>query len=377
MRVGLVVFDDVDYGLDLANALDEAGVEVSLYLSLKHVALYLGSPDRPSERLFEVGLLPPACKVRTFRLPRMRDLGSIEVVRRIARAVRTDGVDVVHMLVGPGDLWMAVLSLLLRDAPVASTMIIPKPNVGEALPALVTMAIYRLLARGSDVVIVNGAAQVAEIRKTYGIPARRAAYVPLGPRTTAAKWAAGNGVEEPGTVLFFGAARPHKGLQYLVQAQPLITRCVPQARILVASRGEELKRCQRMMQDPSKFEIHEGFVPGDVVADYFQRACVVALPYLSASTSGILMTAYVFGKPVVATRVGCLPEYVEDGVTGLLVPPADVEKLAHAIIRILSDSVHRHQMGWNAQRRADEKRKIATQETLRAYERAIAIHDGA
>ncbi len=78
-----------------------------------------------------------------------------------------------------------------------------------------------------------------------------------------------------------------------------------------------------MIEDESKFEIHEGYVSGERMAALFQRASLVVLPYLSASTSGVLMTAYSFGKPVVATKVGCLPEYVEDNITGLLVDPAN------------------------------------------------------
>ena len=57
-----------------------------------------------------------------------------------------------------------------------------------------------------------------------------------------------------------------------------------------------------MIQDATRFEIHDGFIPSDAVCQLFQRASLVVLPYISASTSGILMTAYVFGKPVVTTR---------------------------------------------------------------------------
>ena len=162
-----------------------------------------------------------------------------------------------------------------------------------------------------------------------------------------------------------------------MQAQPLITARVPHARIMIASRGEDVKRCQEFMHDRNKFEVYEGFVPGDMTAAFFQRASLVALPYLSASTSGILMTAYVFGKPVVATRVGCLPEYVDEGVTGLLVSPGNVEQLADAIVRLLSDEVRRHEMGKHALRWAEENRKTVAIESVQAYKKAIALHNGA
>ncbi len=86
------------------------------------------------------------------------------------------------------------------------------------------------------------------------------------------------------------------------------------------------------------------------------------------------MTAYVFGKPVIATHVGCLPEYVVDGITGLLVPPADVEKLADAAVRLLSDDVTRLQMGQHSRLWAEKKQEEVAQGTLEAYEKAIALN---
>lgn len=67
------------------------------------------------------------------------------------------------------------------------------------------------------------------------------------------------------------------------------------------------------------------------------------------------MTAYVFKKPVVATTVGCIPEYVNNGITGLLVPPKDEEALANAIIKILSDDNLRKEMGENIEKMVDEE----------------------
>ena len=374
MHVGLISFVDIEYALDVANALNELGISVTLYLSHARTARVVGSPDRPVERLYELKLLPPACRVRLLHLPRMRDPRSFFLIRKLIRIIRNDEVDLIHILVGPGEIWLAVLACFLRSIPVVSTMIIPKPNVGEDLPAFVLLGVNKLLAYGSDLVIVNGEDQVGVVQKLYGLPASRVAYVPLNPRTTSVKWAEKRNFEESGTVLFFGRAHPHKGLEYLMRAQPIISHHVPHARIVISGYGWTLERCRQMIQDSSKFEIHEGFVPPDVMAALFERASLVALPYISASTSGVLLTAYGFGKPVVATSVGCLPEYVKDGVTGLLVPPCDVEKLADAIIRLLSDDVLRHRMGDNAAAWVYEQQENVALQTQWAYERVIAIH---
>lgn len=374
MHVGLINKCNIETALDRANALNEAGISVTLYLFHAATARHVGDPDQPVKRLYELELLPPECKVRLFMFPRMRDPRSFAVARRLGQAMRDDGVDVAHIMMGSGELWLAVLASLLRDIPVASTMIVPKPNVGDSFPAFVALAINKLLVYGSDAIIVNGAEQVALAKKLYHIPSTRIVHVPLGARTTAVKWSKRRNSEEPGTVLFFGSAHPHKGLDYLVQAMPIITRQVPDARIVISIQGEFLDHCRRMVPVSSRFEVHEGFVTGDVAAGFFERACLVALPYVSASTSGVLMDALTFGKPVVASSVGCLPEYVKDGVTGLLVPPSDVGKLAEAIVRLLSNNALRQRMGKNAKRWVHKEKKKITIQLISAYEKAVYMH---
>jgi len=377
MHVGLVVFGDIDYGLDLASLLHQAGLSVSLYASHKSVVTLTGRPNQPEKYIRESELLPPDVNLRLFRLPRMRDPRSLLVIRRLRQAMRDDRVDLAHILFGPAEIWVAFLANLLREMPVVSTMIVPKPNVGDRVPAPVQLAIGRLLAWGSDLIVVNGADQVELVQRLYGVPPARAEYVPLGARSTAARWPGPKNPEEPGTILFYGKVQPRKGLEHLVRAQPIIARHVPHARIIIAGQGEDLDRCRQLIEDSTGFEIHDGFAATGASKAFFERACVVALPYLSASTSGILATAHVFGKPVVATSVGCLPEYVEDGVTGLLVPPGDPEGLGRALVRLLQDDALRHGMGESAKRWVETVQKQVVADTLRAYEKARSQHSKA
>jgi len=374
MHVGLVARGDTAYTLDLANLLRETGLSISLYLSYEHTVGQVGTRDRPVERLYERGLLPSECPVHLVKPPRMRNPFSLVTYSRLIKTIRGEGVDVVHILAGPHELWLAVLACILHAIPVAGTMIVPRPNVGEGIPPFLSRLINKLLAYGSDMVIVNGEDQVKFVQNLYGVPADRIAFVPLNARTMPVKRPVQKNVDEPGTILFFGRAAPHKGLEYLVRAQPIVSRHVPHARFLISAHGEDLQRCQQMIEDTSKFDIHKGYASSEAMADLFQRASLVVLPYLSASTSGVLMRAYSFGKPVVATNVGSLPGYVKEGVTGLLVPPGNVEQLANAIIHLLSDDTLRHQMGKNAEAWVgNQQNEVATQ-THKVYERAIAIH---
>lgn len=104
MHVGLVSLTDIDYGLDLANALNDRGACVSLYMSRSHVARAVGSIEHPVERVYELGLLPPTVSLTLFQPPRMRDPRSFLVAVRLCKAMKRDGAEVAHILVGSGEL---------------------------------------------------------------------------------------------------------------------------------------------------------------------------------------------------------------------------------------------------------------------------------
>jgi glycosyltransferase involved in cell wall biosynthesis len=374
VHIGLMTRGDVAYALDLANEMiGLPGTSVTLYMCSAHVERYVGAQDRSVDRLYELGLLDPRCNVHLVKLARMRDPRSLFVYYRLARRMCTDGVDVVHVLVGPEEPWLGVLICLLRDLPVVSTMIVPVPNVGGAIPDFVTRVTYRLVAWGSDMVVVNGSAHVGLVRELYGVPEGHVTHVPLNVMARPCRVDEDSRAKSSGVVLFFGAARRHKGLEFLIRAQPEIVRHVPGAHIRILAHGEELERCRALIQDPTRCQIDEGYVSYHEMALAFEGAAVVVLPYLSAATSGVLMTALSYCKPVVATRVGCLPEYIEDGVTGLLVNPGNVEELAEAIVRLLSDEQLRRRMSAEIRRWLPQKQMGVSERMLETYQRAMLV----
>jgi len=373
MHIGIVSFTDVDSGLDLANALAELGFKITFYTSQSHAHLSVGDSQQPISKMYERGLLNSNVAVRLIQLSRMRDLHSFSVMKSVAKMIKDDGVDVAHILIGGGELWTAVLANMINWIPVVSTIIIPQPNVGEFPPPKIVTWINRLIAMGSDLIIVNGKDHLPIMKQVYNYPLEKVVYIPLGPRTVFLKWRSREDVAEAdGTILFLGRINKHKGLEYLIKAQPLITREIPSARIVVAGQGDDLDRCKTFIEDHQKIEIYDGFIKGEKVAEFFQKASVIAVPYITAATSGILMTAYVFGKPVVATRTGSLPEYVKDGITGYLVDPGSEQQLAEALIRVLADRDLRYQMGNNAKEWVQNELSWANiaDQTSTAYEKA-------
>lgn len=138
-------------------------------------------------------------------------------------------------------------------------------------------------------------------------------------------------------LLFFGFVRPYKGLEYAIQALPLVQRHYPDTHLLVVGEfwggKHQYLGYARNAGVLESLTIVDEYVPNEHVADYFALADVVVLPYVSATQSGVIQVAFNFGVPVITTRVGGLHEVVRDGHNGLVVPPQDEEALAAAIVR--------------------------------------------
>jgi len=147
--------------------------------------------------------------------------------------------------------------------------------------------------------------------------------------------------EDKKVILFFGFVREYKGLIYLIEALPAIRERLPDAMLLVVGdfhhdKEKYLLRIEELGVAPM-VEIRDGYIPDREVGKYFRAADLVALPYASATQSGIVQIAFGAGRPVVVTSVGGLPEVVEDGRTGFVVPPKNPAALADAVVRFFEE----------------------------------------
>jgi glycosyltransferase involved in cell wall biosynthesis len=143
-------------------------------------------------------------------------------------------------------------------------------------------------------------------------------------------------------ILFFGFVRPYKGLEYLIQALPLVLKERDVHLLVVGefwSSPEFYQRYAREFGVEQAITFVNRYVPNEALKPYFDRANVVALPYVSATQSAVVQLAFGFGKPVITTRVGGLHEVVQDGVNGLVVPPQDEAALAQALVRYFADDL--------------------------------------
>jgi glycosyltransferase involved in cell wall biosynthesis len=162
--------------------------------------------------------------------------------------------------------------------------------------------------------------------------------------------------EEPPHVLYVGRLSEEKGVLELVEA----ARGLP---LRVVGDGPLRDRV------PS-----EGFVPPAELGAWYERAAIVCAPSRREGYGVVVREAMAWGRPVVASAVGGLRDAVEDGVTGLLVPPGDVAALRAALERLLGDSALRGRLG--AAAREQVKRGFSFDAAAAAlasmYEEALA-----
>lgn len=142
-------------------------------------------------------------------------------------------------------------------------------------------------------------------------------------------------------LLFFGFVRPYKGLDVLLEAMVHLEKDDVQLSIVGEFWNGESEALKFIVDHEiaAKIEIVGRYVSNDEAAAYFTRCDVVVLPYHSATGSAVIPLAYHYGKPVIATRVGGVPDVVEDGITGTLVEPGSSSQLVRAIKDALSGAV--------------------------------------
>lgn len=150
------------------------------------------------------------------------------------------------------------------------------------------------------------------------------------------------GITDEKVIMFFGYIRPYKGLHILIDAMKIVKETM-KIRLLVCGEfyGDE-EKYRAQIKDAGIEEITtviSDYIPNEKVHIYFSAADVVVQPYISATQSAIAQIAYYFSSPVIATRVGALPEVIIHEKSGLIVPPNDPHALTDAILRFYNENM--------------------------------------
>jgi glycosyltransferase involved in cell wall biosynthesis len=159
---------------------------------------------------------------------------------------------------------------------------------------------------------------------------------------------------------------PYKGHSDFIQAAGIVAKEVPEAMFLLAGDGMLRSRIEAEIND---LRLADRFILTGLRHDMEKIMAGVDLVALTSIEEGfpnVVLEAMAAGKPVVATRVGGVPEAVEDGKTGLLVAPRNPESLGRALVRLLKNKSEAESMGRAARERV--KARFTISRMVRSYE---------
>ncbi len=145
-----------------------------------------------------------------------------------------------------------------------------------------------------------------------------------------------------------------KGIYYLIEAAKKLVENHPDIKFLIIGSGPLEKKLKENVNTLGLYNhvIFEKYYEN--IAEIYQNINLFVLPSLTEGIPAVLLEAMAFGVPIVATSVGGVPEMIEDGISGVLVPPKDSEALAEGVIKVYKNSVFASEISKNARSRFEK-----------------------
>jgi glycosyltransferase involved in cell wall biosynthesis len=178
------------------------------------------------------------------------------------------------------------------------------------------------------------------------------------------------------SILYAGVLTPLKGVHHLINAFALIAKDFPQARLILVGQGENKSYAAELKKQVEQFDLDGrvqflGAMPQAELAARMRAACACVLPSVSEGLGRVVVEAMATGTPVIGSDVGGIPEMVEDGARGFLVPPGDEKVLAEKIRWVLEYPDQAREMGYRAC--AFAERFFSTQGYVNGYRQIFEV----
>jgi len=174
------------------------------------------------------------------------------------------------------------------------------------------------------------------------------------------------GITQPFVALSFGHMRPFKGVDIAIRAWREV-----KSDVLLLAAGEAWwgasEEYTALARDVKNVRLEYRYIPDSEIATYFAAADVVLAPYRAEAQSGVALTAFHFERPVIASRVGGLPEII-DGTNGMLIDTEDPSGLARAVDEFFTT----RDRAAMERRAAESAAKYSWKEYAKVFERLVS-----
>jgi glycosyltransferase involved in cell wall biosynthesis len=327
------------------------------------VLLGLIPGDRFETKAREAGFTPvPGLALNARPEPR----ALVSDVRRLRSLVADEHVDLIHAH-HSHDHWLALLARRVRGraaVPLARTF----HNLRAVKRGRLARALYRRTAAAFAV-----SRQIEARAHDVGISASRVHWIPgvadlprfadgADPRAVRDEFALGAGP----VVVSVARLAPNRGHELLLSGFQLLLARMPEARLLLVGKGETRSRLERLVTDLdlARSVVFTGYRDRDLPSVLAAADCFALMAAGSDESCRAALEAMAAGRPVVARRVGALPETILHGQTGLLVEDDRPGSVAEALFALLADPGRAREMGAAGRRRAESEFSPARSVTI-------------
>lgn len=359
MKIGIVSFGHTDVVLPLYKNLRNNENEIDL--------IFCFALNRKSESVlnFEdktvvTGFLPPIKKKEILSGDIMNYLGDISSVHffiyynlklrsvrnfllSIKLANRLKHYYIIHFNGTNGVL--PFLIFLLRKKKLVFTIHDVLPHSGEKTRFGFAEKINEYIIKSKYPVIVQNRSDHAFLKKKYSSIAEKFKFIPFGILDIYREFKDAGQKVISSDLLFFGRISPYKGIEYLIEAVKQLNSKGLKIKTVIAGNGQIYFNADEL--DSLGITLINRHVPNQELVSLIENTKIVVCPYTDATQSGVVMTAFAFQKPVIASSVGGFKDVIVDGYNGMLIPPRNGKALAEAIQILMKDDNKRNEISRN------------------------------
>src|SRR5574341_1780378 len=329
--------------LTLSAALRQEGFECDL--------IVLTDPRHPPYALFQ------AARARQipFEIIAIKHDLDVTVIPKIASQLKRSRTQIVHTHMIHGDLYGT-----LAAKAAGLTLVQSRHNHDQFRQRLAVRLLMRLISAPAKTIIAISDSLADFTRHVEGVPGSKIVRIHYGLDPSTVTGAANPGAlraefglkSDAPLVAALGRLIEQKGITYLLDAFSRVRESVREAHLVIAGDGPLRLALEAQA---ARLGVAAHFLGWRKDAYSILAECnVLAAPSLWEGFGLVTLEAMALSKPVVASRVGALPEIVVEGETGFLVPPADSAKLAEALVTLLADPERAKAMGERGRARLEK-----------------------
>ena len=308
--------------------------------------------------------------------------------RELEHVIRVEKVDILETFAHPNTVIFAFLAKLRS---LVQRVVVSYHAVPSDAGANIARPYLRPLLRRMDGHIAVAEIQKRRLVEVEGLREEKVRVIYNGVDTAAFRSAAPGersvtrralGLADDDVVLIaVGSLKPIKGVDVLLHALAGLVRKHPRLRLIVVGEGPDRSALENLARELSIAD-RVSFLGLRADVDVVLRAAdALVLPSRAEALPTVLLEAMATGLPVVATRVGGVPEIVEEGRSGVMVPPEDASALGSVLDRVVTDAALRRSLGERGRAVVEARFRVETMcenrmayfEELRARATAIPV----